>query len=258
MAITSSPLRRLTPRPRPASTDAPSRHACDAVRVEPMKLKRICMRDPIRDAIVSRVLDGSYPPGTHLKELSLAREFNVSQAPIREALRELEMLGLVETERYRGTRVRAIDLTELREAYELRALLEEAAVHSGAQWSAQQLAQLDAELDAMRAADPAVAFDTHMQAVLRFHRQVVAMSGNRVFLRSWDSLAWGVRSRIMAKQIGFVPGFVELRAEISAAMRDGERERAARLLRQITDRLLQHLSDIGDTERKADDANARR
>ncbi len=69
-------------------------------------VKRVCMRDHIRDVLVARILDGTYPAGMQLKELSLAREFNVSQAPIREALRELEGSGLVTSERYRGTRVR--------------------------------------------------------------------------------------------------------------------------------------------------------
>jgi DNA-binding GntR family transcriptional regulator len=58
-------------------------------------LKRVCMRDRIRDVLVARILDGTYAAGLQLKELSLAREFNVSQAPIREALRELEGTGLV-------------------------------------------------------------------------------------------------------------------------------------------------------------------
>ena len=73
-------------------------------------LKRVCMRDRIRDVLVARILDGTYPSGLQLKELSLAREFNVSQAPIREALRELEGTGLVTSERYRGTRVRGARL----------------------------------------------------------------------------------------------------------------------------------------------------
>src|SRR5258708_38009376 len=93
-----------------------------------MSIHRSCMRDPIRDAIVPRILGGIYPPGKRLKELSLAREFNVSQAPVREALRELQPLHLVQTEHYRGTRVRSIDLGELRQAYELRELIEQAAV----------------------------------------------------------------------------------------------------------------------------------
>ena len=44
-------------------------------------LKRVCMRDRIRDVLVARILDGTYPAGQQLKELTLAREFNVSQAP---------------------------------------------------------------------------------------------------------------------------------------------------------------------------------
>ena len=108
-----------------------------------MKLHRTCMRDPIRDTLASRILDGVYPEGTHLKELALAREFNVSQAPVREALRELETLGLVETERYRGTRVRSVDLEELREAYALRKLLETAAVRATQSFNKDDLDELD-------------------------------------------------------------------------------------------------------------------
>src|SRR5579863_10620428 len=83
-----------------------------------------CTRRRIRDVLVARILDGTYPAGTRLKELSLAREFNVSQAPIREALRELEGSGLVTNERFRGTRVRGADYAEMRESYELRTMLE--------------------------------------------------------------------------------------------------------------------------------------
>jgi Bacterial regulatory proteins, gntR family len=78
-------------------------------------LRRTCMRDRIRDVLVGRILDGTYPAGTQLKELILAREFNVSQTPIREALRELEGSGLVTSERFRGTRVRGADWAEMRE-----------------------------------------------------------------------------------------------------------------------------------------------
>ena len=74
-----------------------------------MGIHRACMRDQVRDRILSRILSGEYAPGTRLKELSLAAECGVSQAPVREALRELEALGLVECERYRGTRVRSAD-----------------------------------------------------------------------------------------------------------------------------------------------------
>ena len=96
---------------------------------------RTCRRDRIRDALVTRILDGTYPAGMRLKELTLAREFGVSQAPIREALRELEGSGLVKNERYRGTRVRGADYREIRESYELRGFMEERALQLAAPFS---------------------------------------------------------------------------------------------------------------------------
>ena len=81
-----------------------------------------------------------YAAGTQLKELSLAREFNVSQAPIREALRELEGSGLVTCERFRGTRVRGADFAEMRESYELRTMLEMRSVKLAAPYPKQLLA----------------------------------------------------------------------------------------------------------------------
>ena len=48
-------------------------------------VRRTCMRTQIRDLIIERILDGTYPAGTRLKEMVLASEFQVSQAPVREA-----------------------------------------------------------------------------------------------------------------------------------------------------------------------------
>lgn len=214
-----------------------------------MKLHRICMRDPIRDTLASRILDGVYPEGTHLKELVLAREFNVSQAPVREALRELETLGLVETERYRGTRVRSIDFEELREAYALRRLLETASVRATQAFEKQDLDELDQLVSLIQVSIDRNETDDIMKDVLRFHRKLVEMSGNRLFLKAWESMAWGVRSRIMAKQIGFICGLNELRANVVTALQESDREAAAGFLSSITDRLLESLDESHPTEK---------
>ena len=83
--------------------------------------------DRVRWTILERIMDGTYQPGERLKELTLAREFRVSQAPVREALRKLEAIGVVRSEPYRGARVRELSPTELRDAYQLRGILEQAA-----------------------------------------------------------------------------------------------------------------------------------
>lgn len=164
-------------------------------------LKRLCMRDRIRDALVARILDGTYPAGTQLKELTLAREFNVSQAPIREALRELEGSGLVTSERYRGTHVRGADLDEMRESYELRATLEVRAVELGLPFGAEVLAYLEEQLQEMTIAVEQRDPERYIDAALSFHRRLIEASGNRVFVSVWDSLHFDVRGRIALRQI---------------------------------------------------------
>jgi DNA-binding GntR family transcriptional regulator len=164
-------------------------------------LKRTCMRDSIRDVLVSRILDGTYAAGTQLKELNLAREFNVSQTPIREALRELEGSGLVSSERFRGTRVRGADSAEMRESYELRTMLEVRSVKLAAPYSDKLLADFADYLEEMDAAVKADDSERYIDAALRFHRRLVEGSQNRTFLSVWDSLLWDVRGRIALRRL---------------------------------------------------------
>src|SRR5690606_25418978 len=82
-------------------------------------------RDQIKEILLQRILDGTYTPGERLVELKIAQELNTSQAPVREAFRYLEALRLVETEPYRGTRVRTISDREMEESSEIRVALEQ-------------------------------------------------------------------------------------------------------------------------------------
>src|SRR5919198_2184926 len=95
-----------------------------------MAVTRSVLRDQIKDVIVERILDGVYGPGDRIVEIRVAEELGVSQAPVREALRELELLRLVVSEPFRGVRVRAVSADELREIYPVRAALEEVAARS--------------------------------------------------------------------------------------------------------------------------------
>src|SRR4051795_10168425 len=92
-----------------------------------MALSRPMLRDRIKDAILARILDGTYAPGERIVEIRVAQELGVSQAPVREALRELELLRLVVSEPFRGARVREVTARELAEIYPVRAALEEVA-----------------------------------------------------------------------------------------------------------------------------------
>ncbi|MBY6537312.1 GntR family transcriptional regulator [Rhodococcus sp. BP-349] len=74
----------------------------------------------IRDSIVS----GTYAPGARLGEVEIAELTETSRTPVREALRQLEMEGLVEVLPHRGARVYQWTADDLEEIYDLRMTLE--------------------------------------------------------------------------------------------------------------------------------------
>lgn len=205
-------------------------------------VKRMCMRDHIRDTLVGRILDGTYPAGTQLKELYLAREFDVSQAPIREALRELEGSGLVSSERFRGTRVRGADFAEMRESYELRMMLEVRSVALAAPYSEQLLSDLESFLREMDAAVKADDSEGYIDNALRFHRRLVESSGNRTFLAVWDSLLWDIRGRIALRRLAergrSLKSLVALHKAVLGRLRaqdvEGAKERIQAVLSRVT------------------------
>ena len=80
--------------------------------------------DHLTATLQARVLSGEIPSGSRLRQEAIAREFGVSRTPVREALRQLQALGIARLEHNRGAIVRGPTPRELREAYEVRAELE--------------------------------------------------------------------------------------------------------------------------------------
>src|ERR1700722_19372638 len=78
----------------------------------------------LADRISAKISAGDYPPGSRLRQEALAEEFSVSRTPIREALRQLEVKGIIQHLPNQGATVRAPNAREIREAYQVRAELE--------------------------------------------------------------------------------------------------------------------------------------
>lgn len=160
-------------------------------------LRRRVLRDEIKDRIVERILDGTYGPGDRVKESAIAAEFGVSQAPVREALRDLEAMRFIESQPHKGARVRLVTSEELAQIYPVRAALEEVAGREAAsRLTEEQLAGLAEELNGMRRA----AGDDDLHALLvhdtRFHEIIVEASGNQVLLDVWRSLRVEARTLV--------------------------------------------------------------
>jgi DNA-binding GntR family transcriptional regulator len=88
------------------------------------KIRRVTVADSATDALRRRILSGELPDGTPVRQDALAEDFGTSRIPIREALSRLEAEGLVASYPHRGYLVTALSRDEIRELFELRALLE--------------------------------------------------------------------------------------------------------------------------------------
>lgn len=150
---------------------------------------RTVLRDEIKRVVVERILDGTYPPGSRVVEIQIAREFGTSQAPVREALRDLEGMHLIESVPHKGARVRQQDRQSYLQTYPVRAVLEElAGREASAKISDEALADLQAQLEAMRAAAREGDVKAHLRHDIRFHEIIVEAAGNEVLLNVWHSL----------------------------------------------------------------------
>lgn len=204
---------------------------------------RQCIRDRLRTEILRRILDGRYPPDMHLKEMVLAKEFGTSQAPVREALRELEALGLVESQRYRGTRVLSAQLVDLQEAYELRALIEERSAQLAVPLSPVDIDTLASMVETMRVAAASHDSESYVCAALVFHRRLIELSGNSHFLKTYDAMHWGVRVRIAAfRKLCDLPHHAQEHAEILELLVSGEGVAAGAALRGMMMRVRDNLA----------------
>ncbi len=78
----------------------------------------------LADRIKAGIIRWRYPPGSSLREIDLAAEYGASRGPVREALRILELQGLVLHAPRRGFKVKHYTADDLRHLYRLRAQLE--------------------------------------------------------------------------------------------------------------------------------------
>jgi DNA-binding GntR family transcriptional regulator len=189
-------------------------------------LARSVLADQVKDRLLERILSGRYAPDARIVETQVARELGTSQAPVREALRGLEALGVVEITPYRGARVRRPTRRELLEAYEVRSALESLAARLAAQrLTDADLVELAGLVELMQAA--AATGDGHRvaEADARFHGRIVALADNGTLERVWQSLEPFLRTYITLVVPGADPRWsADLHVPILAALESRDAE----------------------------------
>ncbi|MCP4386434.1 MAG: GntR family transcriptional regulator [Hyphomicrobiales bacterium] len=187
----------------------------------------------IRNALMERIIAGHYAPGDRLVELQLAREFGSSQAPVREALRDLENAGLVTIRPRRGSFVNDYHATTQHEIYVVRGALEEAAMRLAIDRLCAEPDIVGQHLDGMRQA----ATDGDLEGIIHhsvwFHRVIMQAAGNALLLRTWESLHVELQSRKTLLQPNIdMSAVAESHAPILDAIVAGDTELACRLSRE--------------------------
>lgn len=222
----------------------------------PLKTNRNCMSDRIRDALVAQILEGKLQPGDRLVELELAKQFDTSQTPIREALRELETMRLVESEPYRGTHVRSISDREMLEAYTVRGALEQLAGELAASHFRGNAASLRAAVEALMKAAEAGDISGYCRFNMEFHRSIVEGAQNELLMQAWQALAFEARVRIHLTRV-HTPDLVDRASEhlpIVVALENGDGKLAGELLRAHAHSCQQRWSNRHKTQASEDSA----
>ena len=205
-------------------------------------ISRSVLADQVKERILEGILDGEFPPDSRIVETQIARSLGTSQAPVREALRGLEALGVVEITPFRGARVRRPSKREVIEAYAVRSTLETLGSRLAVpRLTDGDLTELAGFLEAMRAA--ARRGDGHglAEADARFHSRIVELADNGTLEKVWRSLEPFSRTYMTLA----VPGADPLwSANLHAPILDALQRRD---VEAVVDALSQHFDAVSES-----------
>jgi GntR family transcriptional regulator of gluconate operon len=154
-------------------------------------LARDLLRERARAGIREAIASGELQPGTQIVEAAMAARIGVSRSPVREALRELEQHGLVESIPNRGTFVAALSPVDVEEIVLLRGALEGLAARLAAdRMGRRDLRALEDVVERMErytGSTPAEE-SAFTEADAEFHSALVRFAGHRRLQRLWSEL----------------------------------------------------------------------
>jgi DNA-binding GntR family transcriptional regulator len=206
-------------------------------------------------SVKQQLLNGSFPEGSKLTEEYLSSALGISKSPVREALMRLESEGLINIEARRGAYVRKFTAKEVRELYDVRALLEVHAV-STARITPQLLEAMAASIERTRANLEAGDKLSHIEEDIHFHGLISRSTANHEFGRILDNIQ---QKSLLCRMATFYLSATTAPAshqKIYTAMRDGDVELAKREMHDhilfVRDTLLRSLAH--DVELAGDEA----
>ena len=212
-----------------------------AVMDKPVESKRPkSLRQEVTNKIRAAILEGRYPPNSVLSENELAGEYAISRTPIREALRELSVKGLVRILPKRGIVVTELTPREILNLYQVREALECYAVRL----ATEKLAEEDAQefLEDQRKTEKYLENGDFIEAyrsAVKMHKRIIDLTGNLQMKQILDDLSDQVyRIGMMTLRHGRSKTSIEEHAAIIDCIVRRDADQAVALMRAhlVTDR----------------------
>ncbi len=178
----------------------------------------------VAERVRAGILDGTFRPGAQLAEVELAAQLGVSRGPVREALQRLIHEGLAHAERNRGVFVVNLEVSDARDVYFVRDIVERAAAaRLTDEPTAQVLTELTEVVDRMERMSDAP-WPELVDVDLEFHRILVHAAQSPRLDRTFTTLLAETRLCLLYTE-SFYPDRTELVAEhrgLIAAIRSGD------------------------------------
>ncbi|MEW6425842.1 MAG: GntR family transcriptional regulator [Bacillota bacterium] len=151
-------------------------------------LKKRVLRDEVKNYLLEVILAGKFEPGDRIIETQIAKDLGVSQAPVREAIRDLEQMGILETQPYKGTYVRTFSVQDLKNVYDVRAELEGLAIRTAVkEMSEEEVAALEEITEQM--VNSAGDLKKQIPLDIAFHEIIIKASRNNILEKVWYSVS---------------------------------------------------------------------
>lgn len=241
-------MSRLSERSAPLPVPATRARFTSAPRRLRVAVGRVSTHDALVGTLRRQIIEGVIPAGAHLAEMELAEEHGVSRQSVRSALAELVHLGLLERAPHRGVWVPIMTMSQLRDLWWVRAIVEREAMRQaiavGADWSG-----VRAAVQSIASLTVASSWADAVEADLAFHRALVEAAGSphlaRVHTLLMSELSLALAGNINNEPPGLMSGEHQ---RLLDAFQAGDPEAAATLL----DKHLEEGLDIGTRVRIAE------
>ena len=213
-------------------------------------IRRINLSQQAYRELVEKIVSGAYPGGTKLTEEGLCREFGISRTPIREALLKLEAEGMIEPLPKRGVRIKVLDADEVRELFNCRRELETIALRRAiGNIPADELAELAADLEKLPAGNDA-ALSALVETDGKMHQLLADYCGNRYLQTILRQLLRQSAPYRIYRNRGNCRTAARERLELINSIKNGDTERAVKLLEAHIDRGARDLSSAAEAQKE--------